>query len=256
MNVLLAQFENIKPNDRSFNKYLRNVIKKQKVDIVVIGEGVCNLFFKEYKNNQVELLDNNFIEQKKYFSILVDKYKVTFVVPLIECRDNKLYKVILIIGVNFKVVYDVQQLINMKHWNERSFYSNKQTFKMPFAFNQNGFNISVITGWEAHFDDFWVKIKKNNIDIVIIPTQSTFNSNDRWARLMQTRSFLNSCFVIRVNRVGSYMEDAIEWKFYGNSFIALPDGSIGDILDSKEGVLVSKIDKELLHIELDKWHFR
>lgn len=256
MNILLAQFENIKPNDKSFNKYLRNVVKKQKVDIVAIGEGVCNLFFKEYKNNQKDLLKSNFIEQEKYFSTLSNKYKITFIVPLIECRGDKLYKVILIVGINIKKIYEVQQLIGMDHWNERRFYSNKQTFKVPFIFNQNGFNVSVLTGWEAHFDDFWVKIRKNNVDIVIIPTQSTFNSNDRWARLMQTRSFLNSCFVVRVNRVGSYIENAIEWKFYGNSFVALPDGNIGDILDSREGVLVSGIDKEFLHSELKKWHFR
>ena len=256
MNILLAQFETIKPNDKLFNKYLRNIIKEREVDIVAIGEGVCNLFFKEYGSNQVDLLRNNFIEQERYFSSLAHKYKVTFVVPLIECRDNKLYKVILIVGVNVKSVYEVQQLMHMEHWNEKKFYSNKQTLKIPFIFSHNDFNVSVLTGWEAHFDDFWIKIKKNNVDVVIIPTQSTFNSNDRWVRLLQMRSFLNTCFVIRVNRVGSYIENSIEWKFYGNSFIALPDGNIGDILGSREGVLVSEINKDFLNSELKKWGFR
>lgn len=255
LNIVLAQFEAIKPNDKNFNKYLQTITKKQNIDLVVIGEGVCNLFFKEYINNKNGLL-KNFLAQEKYFLSLANKYKVTFIVPLIECRNNALYKVILIVDSNNKFIYEVQQLISMPHWNEKDFYKNKKSFKTPFIFNQNGFNISVLSGWEAHFDDFWIKLKKHNVDIVIVSTASTFNSNDRWARLLQTRSFLNSCFVVRINRVGRYIEDDIAWDFYGNSFVALPDGNVGDILDSKEGILISDINKELLCNEVIKWGFR
>ena len=89
-----------------------------------------------------------------------------------------------------------------------------------------------------------------------MPTASTFNSNARWARLLQTRSFLNNCFVVRVNRVGEYIEDNIIWKFYGDSFIALPDGDLGDTLGDKEGIMVSEIKKAILDEAKEDWGFR
>ena len=124
------------------------------------------------------------------------------------------------------------------------------------GFKINGVKFGVVFGFEAHFDELWIKLKKKDVDIVIVPTASTFNSNARWARLLQTRSFLNNCFVVRVNRVGEYIEDNIIWKFYGDSFIALPDGDLGDTLGDKEGIMVSEIKKAILDEAKEDWGFR
>lgn len=254
MNIIIAQFAHIKPNDRSFNKYLNSSFKKQKIDIVVLGEYVGNMFFKEYKAK--ESLKKHFSAQEKYFFTLAQKYKTTFVAPIIECRDEKVFKSIMIASPTNVVYYQSQALLGMQHWNERAFFANKEGFKEPFICKIGDFNVATLFGWEAHFDEFWVKLKKKKVDIVIVPTASAFHSNARWARLLQTRSFLNNCYVVRVNRVGDYMDNNTLWEFYGNSFVALPDGNLGDMLGDKEGILVSEIKQNIIDEAKENWGFR
>lgn len=254
INVIISQFSHIEPNSKKFNKYLSNEFKKKKIELVVLGDYVSSLFFKEYKSKA--RLKKLFASQEQYFSLLAKKYNTTIIVPLIEVREEQIFKSIMIAQPKENHFYQAQKLMEMPHWNEREFFDNQLRAKEPFIFSINNINISVLFGWECHFDELWIKLKKKQVDLVIIPTANTFNSNARWLRLMQTRSFLNTCYIIRVNRVGSYIENNLEWKFYGSSFVALPDGSIGDMLNEKEGILVSQINKDMLEDLRKTWKFR
>lgn len=255
MKIIISQFANIKPNSKIFNKYLNNTFKKQSVDMVVIGEYVSNLFFKEYGQKK-DKLEKEFVAQESYFKNLATTYKTTIVAPIIECKNNKIFKSIMIANPKKTHFYQSQKLMNMEHWNEKEFFDNDLKSKEPFVFKIGEFNVSVLFGFETHFDEFWIKLNKKNVDVVIVPTASTFNSTSRWLRLLQTRSFLNNCFVVRVNKVGKYIEDNIIWDFYGNSFISLPNGNIGDMLGEKEGILVSEIKKNILDEARSDWGFR
>lgn len=255
MKILISQFENIKPNDKSFNKYLNNFCKKKDIDLIVLGEYVLNPFFKELKPNYNKL-NKDFLALESYLKNIATKYKTTIIAPIYECKDNKIFKSIIVIDKKKTNFYQSQRLMQMEHWNEKSFFSNDLKAKEPLIFKINRLNISVLFGFETHFDELWIKLKKKNVDVVIVPTASTFGSNDRWIRLLQTRSFLNNCFVVRVNRVGNYIEDNIIWKFYGDSFIALPDGNLGDMLGNKEGVMVSEIKKTMIDEAKQNWGFR
>ncbi|RAX55191.1 hypothetical protein CCY99_00395 [Helicobacter sp. 16-1353] len=255
MKIIISQFENIKPNSKIFSKYITNSIKKHKIDMVVIGEYVSNLFFKQY-NSKKDSLKDEFKAQEAYFKHLATTNNTTIVVPIIECKNNKFFKSIMIANPKKTTFYQSQKLMNMEHWNERDFFDNDLKSKEPIVFKIAGFNVSVLFGFEAHFDEFWIKLKNKNVDVVIVPTASTFNSNARWARLLQTRSFLNNCFVVRVNKIGKYIENNVIWEFYGNSFIALPNGNIGDMLGDKEGILVSELKKNMLDDARNDWGFR
>ncbi len=255
MKILISQFANIKPNSKTFNKYLTNACKKKDIDMIVIGEYVLNSFFKEL-NSDYTKLQKEFLAIESYLQSIAVKYKTTIIAPIIECKDNKIFKSIMAINDKTKNTYQAQKLMQMNHWNECSFFDNDLKQKDPLVLKINGFNVSVLFGFETHFDELWIKLKKKNIDIVIVPTASTFNSNARWSRLLQTRSFLNNCFVVRVNRVGRYMEDNIIWEFYGESFISLPDGNLGDTLGNKEGIMISEIKKAILDEAKENWGFR
>lgn len=255
MKILISQFEAIKPNSKTFNKYLSSACKKKDIDMIIIGEYVLNRFFKELKPNYSKL-HKEFLSLESYLQSIAAKYKTTIVAPIIECSNDKIFKSIAIINDKKTNLYQSQKLMQMNHWNECDFFNNDLKLREPMVFKINGFNIGVLFGFEAHFDELWIKLKKKDVDIVIVPTASTFNSNARWARLLQTRSFLNNCFVVRVNRVGEYIEDNIIWKFYGDSFIALPDGDLGDTLGDKEGIMVSEIKKAILDEAKEDWGFR
>lgn len=257
IKIIMAQFANIKPNSKILNKYLNNAFKGQHIDLVIFGEYCANLFFKEYdlKRDKIQI-QKNFLLMQEYFKNLAIKFKTIIIVPLIEFRENKIFKSIMISQPSKTIFYQSKKLMEMEHWNERNFFDNDLSKKDFNVFKIGEFNVSVLFGFESHFDEFWIQMKKKNVDIVVVPTSSTFNSSSRWEHLIQSKSFVNNCFVIRVNRVGKYVENNINWEFYGNSFIALPDGNIGDMLGDKEGILISEIKKNTLNEALKNWGFR
>ena len=272
MNLIIAQFAHIPPNSKIFSAYLEAECKKQKIDLVVVGEYVANHFFKEYHTKGT--LKREFELQKAYFSALSKEFGVAIVAPLIECAGDKIYKSIAIFRAGKVRFYRAKWLMNFPHWNEGAFFDNEvcgnssgdsrpklRSPKEPIIFSVGGFKVSAIFGWEAHFDEIFIKLRKKGVDILCVPTASSFGSNARWQRLMQTRAFLNSCFVVRVNRTGRFMasdfkESSVAWDFYGESFIALPDGSLGDMMGEKDGILVSEIRHNLLDEIKDSWGFR
>lgn len=267
MNLIIAQFAHIPPNSKIFSAYLEAECKKQKIDLVVLGEYVANHFFKEYHTKGI--LKRECELQKAYFGALSKELGVVIVVPLIECVGKKFYKSIAIFEGEKVRFYRANRLMGFPHWNEGAFFDNEvcgdssgdsrpksRNPKEPIIFSVGGFKVSAIFGWEAHFDEIFIKLRKKGVDILCVPTISSFGSNARWQRLLQTRSFLNSCFVVRVNRTGRFMENSVVWDFYGESFIALPDGSLGDMMGEKDGILVSEIRKEMLDEIKDSWSFR
>lgn len=266
MNLIIAQFAHIPPNSKIFSAYLEAECKKQKIDLVVLGEYVANHFFKEYHTKGT--LKREFELQKAYFCALSKEFGVAIVAPLIECAEDKIYKSIAIFRAGKVRFYRAKWLMDFSHWNEDAFFDNakicndkdsrpkSRSPKEPIIFSVGGFKVSAIFGWETHFDEIFIKLRKKGVDILCVPTASSFGSNARWQRLLQTRAFLNSCFVVRVNRTGRFMESSIAWDFYGESFIALPDGSLGDMMGEKDGILVSEIRHNLLDEIKDSWGFR
>lgn len=274
MNVIMAQFERLEP--KIFSAILGLECSKQKIDLVVLGEFVANRFFKEYHSKAT--LKHEFGELCEYFGTLAKQLKITIIVPIIECefvesskareshtfgsilKRDKFYKSIAIFDEKKVRFHRATRLMNFPHWDEASFFDNELRSnarpKQPLIFSVGGFKVSAIFGWEAHFDEIMINLRKKGVDILCVPCANTFGSNARWQRLMQTRSFLNSCFVVRVNRVGGFMENGNIWDFYGESFIALPDGNLGDMLGKKEGILVSEICKKTLDEIKDSWKLR
>ena len=250
MKIAIAQFAKLE--QKIFNKYLNNVFKNQKISMLVIGDYVCNAFFKEY---QKENPKNTFESTISYLKSIALKYKTTLIAPVIEHKNNKFYKSILKANEEGSLLFRIPNLMQMEHWNERKFFSNKAK-EGNLIFELEEFKIAILSGWESHFNTNWENLKNNNVDVVIVPTASTFNSNNRWARLLQTQSFLGNCFVVRVNRIGKYEENGVNWEFYGNSFIALPDGNLGDILGAQEGILISELDRDLISESIKNWGFR
>ena len=255
MKIALAQFSNIKPNDKIFNKYLSNVFKNQKISMLIIGDYVCNLFFKEYENKDTKELKSLFEGMHTYLKSIASKYNTTLIAPIIEYKNNKLYKSIFKINKSNSTCHRLGRVMHMPHWNEKKFFNNRRS-EENLIFELEEFKIAILSGWECHFNSNWERIKNNNVDVVVVPTASTFDSNQRWATLLQTQSFLANCFVIRVNRIGNYLENGINWEFYGNSFISLPDGNLGDVLGMQEGILISELNKDLILESISNWGFR
>ena len=98
---------------------------------------------------------------------------------------------------------------------------------------------AIMSGFETHFDELWSNLK--NVDCVLVPSISTFDSYERWKALLLSRAFTHNCYVLRANRIGEYKEDENIWQFYGDSFLADPNGELLEHLGNKEELMIADI---------------
>ena len=248
MKVAVIQTSSL-PYEKAKINYFLSILKSKDVKLVVIGEYVLNLFFKELEKTPINFIKQQSAHQIKLFKKLANRYNITIIAPIVMVKKDKLFKVFVKFSQKSTRFYYQQIFMPYSHWDEKSFFSTKEN--KPFIFKIDNLKISILPGFEAHFDEFWQFFRKKNVDLVVVPTVGTFNSQKRWRKLLSTFAFLNNCYVLRANRVGSYQD----WKFYGDSFLANPDGDIIESLGNKEELLIVDIDKKEVLSARKDWAF-
>jgi len=248
MKIAVIQTSSL-PYEKAKINYFLSILRSKDVKLVVIGEYVLNLFFKELENMPISFIKQQSTHQVKLFRKLASRYNITIITPLVMVKKDKIYKVVVKFSPKSTRFYYQQLFMPYSHWNEKSFFTSKTN--KPMVFKLENFTIGVLTGFESHFDEFWQFFRKKRVDLVVVPSVGTFNSKKRWEKLLSTQAFLNSCYVLRANRVGAF-ED---WKFYGDSFLANPDGDIIEKLTNKEELLIVDIDKKEVKNAKKEWGF-
>jgi len=235
--------------------YLRNAHSRG-AKVVLFGEYVLNHFFKELSSIPIKMVkeqSDKHIELLKKFS---QKYNMVFVAPIVMIHKDKYTKTIVKISNNSCDFYKQQILIPYEHWNEKQFFSNKiKPLKAPLTFQIDGFNIMILGGFELHFNIFWEYVTQNKVDLVLLPTASTFDSHNRWREIIKTKAFLHGCYILRANRLGDYSDKELKWKFYGNSMLVDPNGEIYMMLEDRESMLVETIKKSVIKEHRKSWQF-
>ena len=235
--------------------YLKNAHQRG-AKIILFGEYVLNHFFKELEQiplSMVKEQSSKHIEALKKFAI---EYDMIFVAPIIRIVGKKIYKTIIKISPKSVKYYTQQILIPYKHWDEKRFFDNPiEPLKEPMSFNVDGYKIAVISGFELHFDALWQFVAKKGVDLVLLPTASTFGSHNRWRELIKSRAFLNGCYILRANRLGEYRDGQIQWRFYGDSMIVNPEGEVEMVLEDRESMLIEPIEKSVILEHRKSWQF-
>jgi len=235
--------------------YLRNAHSRG-VKLVLLGEYVLNHFFKELPNIPIKMVkeqSDKHLELLKKFAI---KYQMVFIAPIITIEEDKYFKTIVNITENSTTYYEQQILMPYEHWNEKKMFSNMiKPLKAPMTFTINNFNIMAMAGFELHFDPFWTEVTRKKIDLVLLPTASTFDSYNRWREIIKTKAFLHGCYILRANRLGEFKEEDIKWKFYGDSMLVEPSGEIYMMLEDKESMLIETISKSVINEHKGNWAF-
>ena len=235
--------------------YLRNAHSRG-VKVVLLGEYVLNHFFKELSNlpmNMVKKQSDKHIEMLQKFTL---KYQMVFVAPIILVKEEKYIKTIVKITEKSTTYYEQQILMPYKHWNEKKMFANKiKKLEAPLIFKVDGFKIMVMGGFELHFDHFWQEVIRKKVDLVLLPTASTFESHNRWREIIKTKAFLHGCYILRANRLGEFKGKEIKWKFYGDSMLVEPTGEIYMMLEDKESMLIETISKNVIKEHRKSWAF-
>jgi len=256
MKLAALQLATLPLSNQKLGEYFKS-IHKDGIEIVVLGEYVLNSFFKELENIPLMLIREQSKHKIESLQEYAKMYKLTIIAPIITVKDNKLYKEIGKFSPNETTYRKQEFLINYSHWDEESFFANEPTGEIaPIIFESHGLTFAVISGFEVHFDVFWCKMMEQDVDVVLLPTVSTFGSNFRWNEILKTRAFTNSVYILRVNRIGTYHDEDSLWKFYGETYLINPDGHIESSLSTKEDMLIAKIDKRELKDAKKTWGFR
>jgi predicted amidohydrolase len=238
-------------------KFYIEMAYKRDVKLLLFGEFVLNHFFKELKTMPKSMIKEQTkrnIEILKEFAI---KYNIIFIAPIITIKKKRFYKEIAKISSSSILYYKQQILISYPHWNEQNFFANPiKPLKRPMSFMIDGIKVAVMAGFELHFNYFWDFIIDKKVDLVLIPTASTFESHNRWRDIIKTKAFLHNCYILRANRLGEYIENGISWKFYGDSMLVNPLGEIEMVLEDTESMLIEKIKKSVVISNRRDWGFQ
>ncbi len=253
--VAALQLQTLGFNPSRLEFYFKNAHSRG-AKVMVFGEYVLNHFYKELANMPQSMVKEQSDKHLKLLRSYAQQYDMTIIAPIVLHKKDGFIKTIAKIspvGVNY---YEQQILIPYPHWDEQSFFKNKiETLKSPMIFTVDGFKIMVMSGYEMHFPPFWDYVRAKKIDLVILPTSSTFGSHNRWREIIKTQAFIYETYVLRVNRLGEYSDKEVKWRFYGDSMLVRPDGEVEMMLEDKESMLIEEIDKKVIRSHKKEWRF-
>lgn len=233
------------------------IAHKQGVKVLVLGEYILNPFFKELQTLSASMIKEQADFQTKILKELSTSYSMIIIAPLIIIKKQKAYKTIAKFAPSSTSYYEQQLLINYSHWNEEKFFANeKKPLQTPLVFRVDGIKFAIMSGFELHFDEFFSLLKPKNIDCILVPSVSTFDSYERWKSLIQTRAFTNNCYILRANRIGDFIDKDYTWKFYGDSLLASPDGDLLQHLGNKEELMIVDIEHSEVVNSRRAWGFK
>lgn len=256
MRVAVLQLNAQGLSSTKLYNYIR-IAQKKGVKVLVLGEYILNSFFKELENLSVSMIKEQAEYQSKILKELSTTYNITIIAPLVVVKKQKVYKTIAKFAPSSTAYYQQQLLINYPHWNEEKFFANEiKPIKSPMIFKVDGFKFALMSGFELHFDELWTHISSKNVDAVIVPSVSTFDSYERWKNLIVTRAFTHNCYILRANRIGEYQDKEFTWKFYGDSFLASPNGELIDHLGNKEELMIVDLEHSEVLQARRTWGFK
>lgn len=253
--VAALQLPTLGMNATRLEFYLKKAHERG-ADIMLLGEYVLNHFFKEFATMSRTMVKAQTKKHLELLKTLAIKYDIVFVSPIIIIKKDGYYKTIVKITAKHTRYYEQQILLPYTHWNEKKFFANKVLpLKDAMIFTLKGFKVMVMAGFELHFDPFWEQVTRKKIDLVLLPTASTFGSHNRWREIIKTKAFLHGCYVLRANRLGEYSDDEVKWKFYGDTMLVSPEGEVEMMLEDKESMLIEVIDKSEVLEHRKAWAF-
>jgi predicted amidohydrolase len=255
LTISILQLPTLGMNATRLEFYLKNA-RERGVKLILLGEYVLNHFFKEMELMPRSMVKEQTHQHLKLLKRFAQEHDMVFVAPIVRVKKKRYYKSIVKVTPRSIHYYDQQILIPYSHWNEQDFFANPVVpLRDPMIFKIDGFRVAVLGGYELHFDPFWQAIRRRQVDLVLVPTASTFGSHNRWRELVKSRAFIYGCYLLRANRLGEYVDGETQWRFYGDSMLVNPEGEIEMMLEDKESMLIETITKEAVMRHRKSWQF-
>lgn len=255
MKIAALQLSTLPMSEAKLDYYFR-ICKQKEVEVVLLSEYALNSFFKELETMPTSMIKEQSNHKIDILKKLCTTYDLHVIAPIVNVKGDFLYKSNAHFSPKSVHFFDQQFLINYKHWNEEKFFANTPAHYSLPLFLFKGMRFAIVSGYELHFDMVWQEVMKKNVDVVLLPSSSTFDSSSRWNELLKMRAYLNNVYILRANRVGNFKEDDNVWQFYGHSNLVSPFGEIELTLGDKEEMLVATIEKEAIAESRKIWGWK
>lgn len=256
MRVAVLQLPSIGMSSTKLYNYVR-IAQKKGVKLLLIGEGVLAPFFKELEGMSIAMIREQGEHHVKILRELAQTYAITIVSSMVIVKKGQPYKCVVKFAPHSTKYYYQQLLLNYTHWNEEKFFANEiAPLKAPMTFNIDGFKFAMMGGFELHFDAMFETVLSKNIDVILLPSVSTFESGPRWQELIKMRAFTHNCYMLRANRIGTYSSKDGDWNFYGDSIMANPFGEVEAHLGNAEELMICDLNKKVLREARRSWGFK
>ena len=255
MKLAALQLSTLPMSEAKLDYYFR-ICKQKEIKLVLLSEYALNSFFKELEVMPLSMIKEQSNHKIKVLKELSAKYDLFVIAPIVQIKGKTLIKSVAKFTPKGISYFPQEFLINYKHWNEEKFFANEQgEYSIP-TFLVDGIRFGIVNGYEAHFDIVWMDAMRKNVDVVLMPSSATFDSIMRWQEMLKTRAFLNSLYILRANRIGTYTDKDISWKFYGHSKLVNPFGEIELSLGDKEEILIADISKDYVLEARKTWGWK
>jgi predicted amidohydrolase len=256
LKAAVLQLPSIGMSSTRLYRYVRQA-HKSGVKLLVLGEYLLNPFFHELRTLSIGMIKEQSEHQMNLLRELAKTHDMIIVASIIVVKKKQPYKMIAKVSPQSVSYYQQQILLNYKHWNEENFFANEvKELLSPSVFKIDGIRCAIMAGFELHFDSFFTMLESKNIDLLIVPSVSTFESNQRWQELIKMRSFTNNFYILRANRIGEYQDGEYQWKFYGDSIFSSPDGIIESHLGNTEELMIVEVDHKKVLEAKKSWGFK
>jgi len=256
MKAAVLQLSSQGMSSTKLYNYIR-IANNKGIKLLLLGEYILNPFFKELEAMSLSMIKEQEDFQIKMLKELSKTYFITIVAPMLIVKKNEIYKCVVKFAPNSTSYYQQQILINYSHWNEKKYFSNNtHELNAPLVFTIDGFKFAIMNGFEIHFDEMFEKLKDKNIDCLLLPSVSTFDSYERWKALVLSRAFTHNMYILRANRIGDYKDKDITWNFYGDSLLASPDGELLEHLGNKEELMIVDMSHSEVVQARKSWGFK
>jgi nitrilase len=114
------------PYEKAKINYFLSILRAKKVKLVVIGEYILNLFFKDLEKTPINFIKQHSNNQIKLFKKLSRTYNITIIAPIVLVQKNQLYKLFIKFSPNNTRIYYQQLFMPYSHWNEKKFFMSKK----------------------------------------------------------------------------------------------------------------------------------
>jgi N-carbamoylputrescine amidase len=258
LKVAVLQFECTSDKNENFNRSLELIRESSKIGakLIVLPELHLTQYFCQVQNPNnfdlaEDLRDSFYIEG---YSNLAKELEVVIVTSMFEKRARGLYHntaVVFDTDGSIAGIYRKMHIPDDPGYNEKYYFTPGDLGFKPIETSIG--KLGVLICWDQWFPEPARLMALAGADILIYPTAIGWDPNDNskekekqlnaWKIAQLGHAIYNSLHVISCNRVG-FEENPIDKnkgiEFWGNSFIAGPQGEILEMANEKNSAVVVK----------------